>query len=66
MASHPFDVMLVATGLLIEVDGQQYFGSDMMQTVVEEQQENDEKVNQGVISAGLCMVRLHYLDKRDA
>jgi hypothetical protein len=66
VASHPFDVMLVATGLLIEVDGQQYFGSDMMQTVVEEQQENDEKVNQGVISAGLCMVRLHYLDKRDA
>jgi very-short-patch-repair endonuclease len=65
LVSHPFDVMLIATGLLIEVDGEQHFGSDMMQTTVEEQQQSDEKVNQAVKSAGLCMVRLHYLDTRD-
>lgn len=64
LANHPFDVMLVATGLLIEVDGQQHFESDMMQTVVEEQQESDEIINKAVMTAGLCMVRLHYLDTR--
>jgi very-short-patch-repair endonuclease len=64
LANHAFDVMLIATGLLIEVDGEQHFGSDMMQVMVEEQQESDEKVNKAVASAGLCMVRLHYLDKR--
>lgn len=64
LASHPFDAMLIATGLLIEVDGEQHFGSDMMQTTVEEQQQSDDKVNHAVKSAGLCMVRLHDLDTR--
>jgi very-short-patch-repair endonuclease len=64
LLKHPFDAMLVPSGLLIEVDGEQHIDTDLKNVRVEEQQAQDATINAAVAAAGLCLVRLHYQDTR--
>lgn len=62
LSSHPTDVMLAKSGLLIEVDGEQHFEGEHNKKGWEEQQERDRMVDAAVLEVGYCCVRLHYLD----
>lgn len=65
LSKHPFDILLVDSMLLIEIDGSQHFYDEHHGQCSAEQQYMDAIVNAAVLDEGRGLVRLHYRDHEE-
>lgn len=65
LSKHPFDILLVDSMILIEIDGSQHFYDEHHGQCCAEQQYRDAIVNSAVLDEGWGLVRLHYRDHEE-